>query len=123
MRDGLLEELRTTEGSFGNRPFYYSQLRVDSEYPSRVYSLWSSVSVSDDGGRTWERLGNGVHDRVRIKKRRRVSQDTHRDRKYGGHVSHGKGARKGVNVPRARLIFLRRGELCLGIFEGRASSV
>jgi photosystem II stability/assembly factor-like uncharacterized protein len=38
---------------FGNRPFYYADLRVDPDYPDRVYSLWSLVSVSDDGGDDW----------------------------------------------------------------------
>jgi len=36
--------------NFGNRPFYYADVRVDPDYPDRVYSLWSLVSVSDDGG-------------------------------------------------------------------------
>ena len=49
-------ELRTNEGAFGNRPFYYSQLRVDPRFPDRIYSLWSMVSVSDDGGRSWRML-------------------------------------------------------------------
>ena len=41
---------------FGNRPFYYADLRVDPDYPDRVYSLWSLVSVSDDGGDDWRVL-------------------------------------------------------------------
>ncbi len=41
---------------FGNRPFYYADLRVDPEYPNRVYSLWSRISVSDDAGKSWEQL-------------------------------------------------------------------
>jgi photosystem II stability/assembly factor-like uncharacterized protein len=36
------------------RPFYYADLRVDPERPGRVYNLWSLLSVSDDGGRTFE---------------------------------------------------------------------
>ncbi|NIP14839.1 MAG: hypothetical protein GWM88_08950, partial [Pseudomonadales bacterium] len=31
--------------NIGNRPFYYSDLRVDPKDPNRVYSLWSLVSV------------------------------------------------------------------------------
>ena len=42
-----------SRGRYGNRPFYYADLRVDPEYPDRVYSLWSLVSVSDDGGDDW----------------------------------------------------------------------
>jgi photosystem II stability/assembly factor-like uncharacterized protein len=48
---------------FGNRPFYYADLRVDPEYPNRVYSLWSRISVSDDAGKSWGQLVsfNDVH--------------------------------------------------------------
>ncbi|MBT8478438.1 MAG: hypothetical protein KJO06_05940 [Gemmatimonadetes bacterium] len=46
----------------GNRPFYYADIRVDPERADRVYSLWSVISVSDDGGRTFRRLvGWDVH--------------------------------------------------------------
>ncbi len=40
----------------GNRPFYYADIRVDPERPNRVYSLWSLISVSVDGGKTFETL-------------------------------------------------------------------
>ncbi len=39
-----------------NRPFYYADIRVDPEYPNRVYSLASLVRVSNDNGKTWETL-------------------------------------------------------------------
>ncbi|MCK5488653.1 MAG: hypothetical protein KAI98_01620 [Gemmatimonadetes bacterium] len=46
----------------GNRPFYYADIRVDPERPDRVYSLWSVISVSDDGGRNFRRLvGWDIH--------------------------------------------------------------
>ncbi|MEM8964347.1 MAG: hypothetical protein AAGD38_22870, partial [Acidobacteriota bacterium] len=38
------------------RPFYYADLRVDSERPHRVYNLWSLVEVSDDGGKSFTPL-------------------------------------------------------------------
>ena len=38
----------------GNRPFYFADLYVDPVRPDRVYSLWSLISVSDDGGKTFE---------------------------------------------------------------------
>lgn len=44
----------TEEGRFGNRPFYYADIRVDPTNPERLYSLWSQVSASKDGGKTWE---------------------------------------------------------------------
>lgn len=59
---GLTWEKAGSGDNVGNRPFYYADLRVDPERPGRVYSLWSVVSVSDDGGRTFERLvGWDVH--------------------------------------------------------------
>jgi photosystem II stability/assembly factor-like uncharacterized protein len=48
---------------FGNRPFYYADLRVDPDYPDRVYSLFTQVAVSDDGGTSWKTLipTSGLH--------------------------------------------------------------
>lgn len=42
--------------SVGNRPFYYADLRVDPQDADRIYSLWSLISVSDDGGEHWRVL-------------------------------------------------------------------
>lgn len=47
---------KSTEQEIGNRPFYYSDIVVDPQDPNRVYSLWSLVSVTRDGGTTWEIL-------------------------------------------------------------------
>ena len=43
------------------RPFYYSQVRVDTKNPDRVY--WSStpVNFSDDGGKTVRNATVGIH--------------------------------------------------------------
>ena len=43
------------------RPFYYSQVRVDPQNPDRVY--WSStpVNFSDDGGKTVRNATIGIH--------------------------------------------------------------
>jgi len=51
------EQMNTND----TRPFYYSQVRVDSKDPDRVY--WSStpVNVSNDGGRTIGTTTNGIH--------------------------------------------------------------
>src|SRR5262245_7979621 len=43
------------------RPFYYSDIRVDPKNSDRVYSLSGSLNRSDDAGRTFETIGNGVH--------------------------------------------------------------
>ncbi|ARA94725.1 hypothetical protein AWN76_017230 [Rhodothermaceae bacterium RA] len=44
------------EGNFGNRPFYYFDIYVDPQNEHRIYSLHSIVTVSIDGGDTWETL-------------------------------------------------------------------
>lgn len=50
----------------GNRPFYYAELYVDPNNENRVYSIWTNVSKSEDGGKNWENLltfrwTSGVH--------------------------------------------------------------
>jgi photosystem II stability/assembly factor-like uncharacterized protein len=47
----------------GNRPFYYADLRVDPQNPDRVYSLWTYVTRSDDGGKNWKTITpyNRIH--------------------------------------------------------------
>lgn len=45
---------KTGDQQIGNRPFYYADLRVDPRNPDRIFSLWSLVSLSEDGGKTWK---------------------------------------------------------------------
>jgi photosystem II stability/assembly factor-like uncharacterized protein len=51
----------------GNRPFYYSEIYVDPENENRVYSVFTYINVSQDGGKNFEQLmpaygvDNGVH--------------------------------------------------------------
>jgi photosystem II stability/assembly factor-like uncharacterized protein len=51
----------------GNRPFYYSEIYVDPENENRLYTIFTYVNVSNDGGKTWNQLmgaygvDNGVH--------------------------------------------------------------
>ena len=47
----------------GGRPFYYADLRVDPANENRLYSLHSIVTVSEDGGESFETLVPyaGVH--------------------------------------------------------------
>ena len=51
----------------GNRPFYYSDIEVDPENENRVYSIFTYVNVSQDGGKNFSQLmpaygvDNGVH--------------------------------------------------------------
>jgi photosystem II stability/assembly factor-like uncharacterized protein len=54
-------------GGIGNRPFYYSDIRVDPENENRIYSVFTYVNVSEDGGKSFSTLmpaygvSNGVH--------------------------------------------------------------
>ena len=44
-----------------NRPFYYNDLFVDPVNENRIYHVASIVQVSEDGGRTFERIMRDVH--------------------------------------------------------------
>jgi photosystem II stability/assembly factor-like uncharacterized protein len=45
-----------TEHNVASRPFYYADIRVDTEDPNRVYNVHSLVSLSTDGGKTFRVL-------------------------------------------------------------------
>ncbi|QHI39144.1 Dispase autolysis-inducing protein [Kordia antarctica] len=51
----------------GNRPFYYSEIYVDPQNENRLYTIFTYVNVSDDGGNNFRQLmpaygvDNGVH--------------------------------------------------------------
>jgi photosystem II stability/assembly factor-like uncharacterized protein len=48
--------------NMGNRPFYYSEIYVDPANENRVYTLFSPVNVSEDGGKTFSTLlGQQIH--------------------------------------------------------------
>ena len=55
------------KSDIGNRPFYYSDIFVDPQNENRVYSVFTYVNVSEDGGKNFEELmpaynaNNGVH--------------------------------------------------------------
>ncbi|MFT4698083.1 MAG: photosystem II stability/assembly factor-like uncharacterized protein [Flavobacteriaceae bacterium] len=55
------------KSDIGNRPFYYSDIFVDPENENRVYSVFTYVNVSEDGGKNFKQLmpaygvDNGVH--------------------------------------------------------------
>lgn len=54
----------STDDNIGNRPFYYSDIFVDPNNENRVYSLYSYVSKSEDGGKTFDVIlayPQGVH--------------------------------------------------------------
>ncbi len=47
-----------TSKGIGGRPFYYADIFVDPKNENRVYNLHTYVDVSNDGGKTFERLIN-----------------------------------------------------------------
>ena len=55
------------KNDIGNRPFYYSDIYVDPQNENRVYSVFTYVNVSEDGGKNFTQLmpaygvDNGVH--------------------------------------------------------------
>lgn len=56
----------STDNNAGNRPFYYAEIYVDPKNENRIFSLWTNLSRSEDGGRTWQNLlpfisFSGVH--------------------------------------------------------------
>ncbi|MDA9056330.1 hypothetical protein N9K49_00590 [Flavobacteriaceae bacterium] len=51
----------------GNRPFYYADIFVDSQNENRLFSIFTYVNVSEDGGKSFKQLmpaygvDNGIH--------------------------------------------------------------
>jgi photosystem II stability/assembly factor-like uncharacterized protein len=50
--------------NIGDRPFYYAELYVDPVNENRIYNIYTYVSLSEDGGKTFRQIadyGNAVH--------------------------------------------------------------
>jgi len=61
---GVTWKEHSTHENVGNRPFYYYELHADPTNENVVYSLWTYVSKSTDGGKTFKVIadyGNAVH--------------------------------------------------------------
>ena len=60
-------KLINTKSGIGNRPFYYSDIFVDPKNENRIYSVFTYVNISEDGGKSFSQLmpaygvSNGVH--------------------------------------------------------------
>ena len=55
-----------SEKNIGNRPFYYADIFVDPSNENRIFNLHSTVTLSEDGGKSFRQLlgyvgFNGVH--------------------------------------------------------------
>ncbi|MEM6804133.1 MAG: hypothetical protein AAF696_22200, partial [Bacteroidota bacterium] len=51
--DGGFSFKKQTDKNVGGRPFYYADIFVDTKNENRIYNLYSRVSVSEDGGKTF----------------------------------------------------------------------
>jgi photosystem II stability/assembly factor-like uncharacterized protein len=64
---GFKWKMINNKSDIGNRPFYYSEIYVDPQNENRVFSVFTYVNVSEDGGRNFSQLmpaygaNNGVH--------------------------------------------------------------
>ncbi|MFH0758775.1 MAG: hypothetical protein V2B15_15915, partial [Bacteroidota bacterium] len=60
--DGGYSWEKRGDENIGDRPFYYADIYVDPTNENRVYSLYSQVNISEDGGKTFSTLiGNNIH--------------------------------------------------------------
>ncbi len=62
--DGGHKWKMVADKNIGNRPFYYAEIYVDPKNENRIWNLWSYVSKSEDGGKTFETIldyGKRVH--------------------------------------------------------------
>ncbi|MDG1099339.1 MAG: hypothetical protein P8O20_08145 [Bacteroidia bacterium] len=51
----------SSQTAMGNRPFYYAEIYVNPTNENHVYSLWSQISHSIDGGKNWKILASWSH--------------------------------------------------------------
>lgn len=52
--DGGRKWRKMAEKGMGDRPFYYSEIYVDPNNENRVYSIYTFISRSEDGGKSFE---------------------------------------------------------------------
>ncbi len=45
----------------GDRPFYYYEIYVDSKNENRLYTIYSRVNVSEDGGKSFSQMQANIH--------------------------------------------------------------
>ncbi len=64
---GFKWKMVNDNSDIGNRPFYYFEIYVDPTNENRVYSIFTYVNVSEDGGKSFRQLmgaygvDNGIH--------------------------------------------------------------
>ncbi|MGD9327749.1 MAG: hypothetical protein PVH48_02215 [Cyclobacteriaceae bacterium] len=55
-KDGGFKWKKVSDKNIGNRPFYYADIYVDPLNENRIYNLYSIVTVSEDGGKTFSTM-------------------------------------------------------------------
>ena len=55
---GRTWQTANSDQTTSERPFYYADIRVDPQWPNRVYSLTARLRVSDDSAKTFRPLGH-----------------------------------------------------------------
>ena len=60
---GASFRVQSKDSNIGNRPFYYAEIHASPTNEDHVFSLWSMVSKSTDGGASWDVIlpYSGVH--------------------------------------------------------------
>ena len=61
---GKFEMVNDKPGEIGDRPFYYYEIHADPKNENRLYTIFSGVNVSEDGGKSFRPLMSsyaGVH--------------------------------------------------------------
>lgn len=59
--DGGAKWEKISDRNIGDRPFYYAEIYVDPQNENRLFNLYSSVSRSEDGGRSFSQIGETIH--------------------------------------------------------------
>ncbi len=54
-------KLVSDKNDIGDRPFYYFEIYVDTKNENRLYTIYSEFSVSEDGGKSFSRVGDRIH--------------------------------------------------------------
>jgi photosystem II stability/assembly factor-like uncharacterized protein len=60
--DGGLKWKKVSDNNdIGNRPFYYFELYVDPKNENRLYTLYSRIGMSEDGGKSFREIASNIH--------------------------------------------------------------
>lgn len=58
--DGGTKWSLVSDRNIGDRPFYYAELYVDPKNENRIFNLYSSITRSEDGGRTFAPISESM---------------------------------------------------------------